>query len=159
MTLVGTGGVGKTRLAAEVCASVRAAGDGRMWFCELAAADPTTVMVTVATALGVDQRAGTDHLERIGEVLRVQAGLLVLDNCEHVIDEAAEVAEVILSRAPGVRVLATSRERLAVDGEHLVPVGPPARSAAVAPRPSICSSTGPRPCARAGRPPTRSSRW
>ena len=126
VTLVGTGGVGKTRLAAEVCSALAATDeDGRLWFCELAPADASTVTLTVANALGVDERVGSGLLDRVAEVLRVQAGLLVLDNCEHVIDAAAELAEAILSRAPDVRILATSRERLAVDGEHLV-AGEPA---------------------------------
>lgn len=124
VTLVGPGGVGKTRLAAEVCAAAADRAGQALWFCELAAADRASVVLTVAAALGIDDREGTDHRRRIAEVLRVQGGLVVLDNCEHVIDEAAEVAEAILSGAPGARVLATSRERLAVDGEHLVLVAP-----------------------------------
>jgi predicted ATPase/DNA-binding SARP family transcriptional activator len=131
VTLVGTGGVGKTRAAAEVCAAVEGRFAGVLWFCELAAADASSVTLTVAAALGIDERGGVDHLVRIAEVLRAQGGLLVLDNCEHVIDEAAEMAETILSGAPDVRILATSRERLAVDGEHLLvvdPLPPPERA-------------------------------
>jgi predicted ATPase/DNA-binding SARP family transcriptional activator len=118
VTLLGTGGIGKTRLAAEVAR--RSAGD--VWFCELAAAEETSVVATVASATGVDLTAGVGLLERIVDLLADRHGLLVLDNCEHVLDPVAKVAEVVLAGAPAVRILATSRERLALDGEHLSPV-------------------------------------
>jgi len=122
VTLVGTGGIGKTRVAVEVARAAGPEAGGEVWFCELAAADRTSVVMTVAGATGVDLRAGVGLLERIVELLRDRRGLLVLDNCEHVLDAVAEVAEAVLAKAPAVRVLATSRERLAVDGEHLFPV-------------------------------------
>jgi predicted ATPase/DNA-binding SARP family transcriptional activator len=123
VTLLGTGGVGKTRLATEIAAARGGAG-GAVWFCELAAAEPATVIVTVASATGVEERAGVGLLDRVVEVLRGREGLLVLDNCEHVLDAVADVAEAVLAGAPTVRILATSRERLAVDGEQLSPVPP-----------------------------------
>ena len=96
-----------------------------MWFCELAPADPTTVEVVVAETLGVEERAGVSLRGRITEVLGPDHGLLVLDNCEHVLDAAAGLAEAVLRRSADVRkVLVTSRERLAVEGEHLSPVSP-----------------------------------
>ncbi len=110
---------------------------GEVWFCELAAADRTSVVMTVAGATGVDLRAGVGLLERIVELLRDRRGLLVLDNCEHVLDAVAEVAEAVLAKAPAVRVLATSRERLAVDGEHLFPVPLLPRPAAGADEPAV----------------------
>ncbi len=124
VTLLGTGGIGKTRAAVEVAATIGERSGGAVWFCELAAADPTSVVVTVATATAVDERAGVGLLDRVVDVLRDKQGLLVLDNCEHVLDAVAQVAEAVLAGASAVRILATSRERLAVDGEQLCPVPP-----------------------------------
>jgi predicted ATPase/DNA-binding SARP family transcriptional activator len=124
VTLLGTGGIGKTRVAVEVAGTIGEGSDGAVWFCELAAADPTSVIITVATATAVDERAGGGLLDRIVDVLQDKRGLLVVDNCEHVLDAVAEVAEAVLAGAPAVRILATSRERLAVEGEHLCPVPP-----------------------------------
>ncbi len=122
VTLLGTGGIGKTRIAVEVARAIGRRSGGPVWFCELAAADRASAIVTVASATGVDERAGSGLLERVVDVLRDRQGLLVLDNCEHVLDAVAEVAEAVLAGAPGVSILATSRERLAVDGEQLRPV-------------------------------------
>jgi predicted ATPase/DNA-binding SARP family transcriptional activator len=122
VTLLGTGGIGKTRLAVAAADADGRRSGAPVWFCELAAADRASVIVTVASATGVDERAGSGLLERVVDVLHDRRGLLVLDNCEHVLDEVAEVAEAVLAGAPAVRILATSRERLAVDGEHLCPV-------------------------------------
>jgi hypothetical protein len=118
VTLLGTGGIGKTRVAAEVAR--RAGGD--VWFCELAAAEETSVVATVASATGVDLTAGVGLLERIVDLLAERRGLLVLDNCEHVLDAVAKVAEAVLAGPRPSASLATSRERLALDGEHLSPV-------------------------------------
>jgi predicted ATPase/DNA-binding SARP family transcriptional activator len=124
VTLLGTGGIGKTRVAVEVATMLGERSPGAVWFCELAAADPTSVVVTVASATAVDERAGVSLLDRVVEVLGDKPGLLVLDNCEHVLDAVAQVADAVLAGAPAVRILATSRERLAVDGEQLCPVPP-----------------------------------
>jgi predicted ATPase/DNA-binding SARP family transcriptional activator len=137
VTLLGPGGVGKTRVAAEVAAAVGERSAGAVWFCELAAADPVSVVVTVATATAVDERAGVGLLERVVDVLRHKQGLLVLDNCEHVLDAVAEVAEAVLAGAPAVGILATSRERLAVDGERLCPVPPLPRPSGVEDEPAV----------------------
>ncbi|MDY7103657.1 MAG: BTAD domain-containing putative transcriptional regulator [Actinomycetota bacterium] len=124
VTLVGPGGVGKTRLATEL--GHRLAGrfaDG-VRFCDLTAASDEDVVATLAAVVGVEQRVGVDLLDRVGEVLRHDDGLVVLDNCEHVLERAATVAEHLVGTTEGLVVLATSRERLAVDGEQLCPVDP-----------------------------------
>jgi predicted ATPase/DNA-binding SARP family transcriptional activator len=119
VTLVGPGGVGKTRLALEVG---RAAAEGLSFggcLVELApVGDPAGVLVAVAAALGLPDP------NRVAEVIGGQDLVLVLDNCEHVIGAAAEVAEGLLRRCPGLRVLATSREGLRVGGETIWPVPP-----------------------------------
>ncbi len=126
VTLVGPGGVGKTRLALEVA---RAASDGlELGGClvELApVGDPAGVRAAIAAALGFpDPRL-------LAEVIGDRELLLVLDNCEHVIATAAEVAEDLLQRCPGLRLLATSREGLRVSGETVWPVPPLATADAV----------------------------
>ncbi|MBJ8337813.1 winged helix-turn-helix domain-containing protein [Antrihabitans sp. YC3-6] len=124
VTVLGTGGVGKTRLASEVCRRIAPRFPDGVWFCALAQANSDTVALTVAVVLDIEPRSGADPVQRIAEVLQHQKTLLVLDNCEHVLDEAAALAETVVHRAPGVTVLVTSRERLRIDGEHLCPVPP-----------------------------------
>ncbi len=123
VTLIGTGGVGKTRLAIQVAAEVVPRfGDGA-WFCELAPADDGDSMAqVVAATLGCVQRPGLSMVESIVEYLKVRELLLVLDNCEHLLDEAGALAEATLAACPSVTVLATSREALEVDGERVVRV-------------------------------------
>ncbi|MFD5321517.1 ATP-binding protein [Streptomyces sp. NPDC127098] len=128
VTLTGTGGVGKTRLAlavAERAAASAAFPDG-VWLVELAALGPAEVPDAVAAALGVrdDAPGGPDLTARLAEALRDRRGLLVLDNCEHLPGAVAELVHRLLSAAPGLRVLATSREPLALDGERLFAVEP-----------------------------------
>ncbi|MGW4232947.1 ATP-binding protein [Streptomyces sp. NPDC004980] len=136
VTLTGPGGSGKTRLAEEA-----ATGQGAAWIAELAPLDdPSAVPGAVLSALGLRETAllrdstrdgpaaPVDPTERLVEHLahrsRHRPFLLVLDNCEHVIDAAAALAETLLTRCPGLRVLATSREPLGVPGEAVRPVGP-----------------------------------
>lgn len=138
VTLVGTGGAGKTRLASEVAAGVVGgagpeAPDG-VWFVELAPlVEPENLPFAFVDALSLRDttvldtrmdRARTEVHERVLGALRGMSCLLVVDNCEHVIEAAAELVDEILTRCPGVRVLATSREPLAVDGELLHPLSP-----------------------------------
>ncbi|WP_179199014.1 AfsR/SARP family transcriptional regulator, partial [Streptomyces alboverticillatus] len=144
VTLLGPGGAGKTRLSQEAAEAAAAAGerwpDG-VWFAELAPVDdPETVPEAVLTTLGAREtvvrgttaeglRAATDAtaldpLGRLAEHCARRRMLLVLDNCEHVVGAAARLAETLLAHCPGVAVLATSREPLAVPGELVRPVEP-----------------------------------
>ncbi|MFI6095942.1 BTAD domain-containing putative transcriptional regulator [Lentzea sp. NPDC051213] len=129
VTLVGPGGAGKTRLATEVAARHHLHGKGRVWFAPLAglrAAEDLAGAVLGAFDLsfGDPMRRTGDAMGRIVEVLAAGESLLVLDNCEHLVEAAAEFAGALLRRVPNLRVLATSREPLAIDGESLCPVGP-----------------------------------
>jgi predicted ATPase/DNA-binding SARP family transcriptional activator/class 3 adenylate cyclase len=125
VTICGTGGVGKTRLALE--AAARSAGrypDGApvLELAEVAPGDD--VAAAIASTLGIPERAGTSVADRLAESLRDRRLLLVLDNCEHVLDEVAAVVEPLLRATDSVDVLATSRAALAVDGEQVWPLVP-----------------------------------
>jgi hypothetical protein len=123
VTLTGPGGVGKTRLALKVAAQVAGRfGDGA-WLCELAPVrDPAGVDDAVAAVFSVTARAGQGTREALVEFLRSKELLLVLDNCEHLIDGAAALAENLARSCERLVILATSREALGIDGERLVPV-------------------------------------
>jgi predicted ATPase len=115
--------VGKTRLATQVAADLLPTFADGAWLCELAAAgDADSLAQVVASALGVVQRAGRSLEPSIVEFLRPARLLLVLDNCEHLLDASGRLAAAILAGCPGVRVLATSREALAVPGEQVWPL-------------------------------------
>ena len=117
ITLTGSGGAGKSRLAQEIgSANLDAYPDG-VWFIGLAPlADPRLIVEEVSSALGVGEEALYDYLED-------KSTLLILDNCEHMVNGCAEFASTLLQRAPNVRVLATSQEALGITGEtvHRVP--------------------------------------
>jgi predicted ATPase len=123
VTLTGVGGVGKTRLALSVAEELAAEFADGVWMIELApVGDPAAVPAAVATALGITAQADRSVTAAIAEALSGRHLLLVLDNCEHVLDAAADVVDTLLTRTTGVSVLATSREGLRVAAEHLWPV-------------------------------------
>jgi predicted ATPase/DNA-binding SARP family transcriptional activator len=118
LTLVGAGGVGKTRLAQEAAAArVENFADG-VWLVELAVlTDPELIPSEIATAVGLDLPDGRQPLPALVDGLSDRHALLVLDNCEHLIDECARVASELLRACPHLSLLATSREPLRIDGE------------------------------------------
>lgn len=119
VTLTGPGGSGKTRLAVEAGARL----PGEVWLVELASVrDQAELAPTVLSTLGL--RVQGRPLDRLREAVAGRQMLLILDNCEHVIETAAEVAGVLLRAAPRLRILATSREPLGIAGERLFPVEP-----------------------------------
>lgn len=123
VTLTGVGGVGKTRLAIEVAARLKSAFPGGVWVIELApVADPAALPEATATALGITPQAGLSLPDTIAAVLEEPSRLLVFDNCEHVLDAAADLIETIIERSSTVRVVVTSREGLGVADEQLWPV-------------------------------------
>ena len=118
VTLTGAGGIGKTRLGFEVARHLLPRFADGVWVVELAPlSDPELVPVTVATVLGLELASGTASPLSVANALRSKQLMLVLDNCEHVIDAAARMAEALLRANPAVRVIATSREPLRTEGE------------------------------------------
>ncbi|MFF7565285.1 BTAD domain-containing putative transcriptional regulator [Streptomyces pseudovenezuelae] len=141
VTLLGPGGAGKTRLSQEAAEAVGDVVQDGVWLAELAPVDdPDAVPEAVLTAVGARETvlygagaeamraAGSERLddpvERLAEHCGRRSMLLILDNCEHVVDAAARLAQRLLERCPGLTVLATSREPLGVPGELLRPVEP-----------------------------------
>ena len=167
VTVTGPGGVGKTRLAGEVAGQVAGRFADGAWLAELAAVrDPAQVAAVVAAALGIREQPGVAAAEALARVLAGQQLLLVLDNCEHVIGAAAQLCAGLLAACDDVRVLATSREPLAVAGEARYRLGPltlpapgDAADAAGRPRRWRCSRTGPGGLMRGSRWTGRPGRW
>ena len=123
VTLVGVGGAGKSRLALEAARNSRAEFTEGTWLVELASVtQPGLVVTTVAGVLGVREQPGRSMIDIVAEHLRPAKALLVLDNCEHLLDEVAALAQRLLQSCARISILATSRERLAVTGELLRPV-------------------------------------
>jgi predicted ATPase/DNA-binding SARP family transcriptional activator/DNA-binding CsgD family transcriptional regulator len=123
LTLTGVGGSGKTRLALEVAKELVGIYPDGVWLIELAPlSEIESVPQAVAGALGMSERPGESLIDTLVDYLRRKQALLVLDNCEHVIEDAARLADVLLSSCPELRILATSREALNVVGEVGWPV-------------------------------------
>jgi len=118
VTVTGPGGMGKTRLAGEVARGVAGRFADGVWLAELAGlADPDQVPPAVATALGLQHNGSGPVIEALAEVLAARQVLLVLDNCEHLIDAVARLCATLLPAADDMRILATSREPAGVAGE------------------------------------------
>ncbi len=125
LTLTGTGGAGKTRLSLQVAANVIDQFQHGVWFVELAPlSDPNLVTQVVATTLGLREPAGRTLIDLLKEHLRDKKLLLILDNCEHVIEACAQWADTLLRAASHLKILASSREALGVTGEITYPVPP-----------------------------------
>jgi predicted ATPase/DNA-binding winged helix-turn-helix (wHTH) protein len=125
VTLTGAGGIGKTRLGIETARRMAPNFAHGVWIAELAPlSDPQLVAATVATVLGLELAAGPVSPGRVADALGPKRLLLVLDNCEHVIDAAAAMAEALVRSGTGVRVLATSREPLGAEAECVYRVPP-----------------------------------
>jgi predicted ATPase/class 3 adenylate cyclase len=123
VTLTGVGGVGKTRLALQVAARVLPRFREGAWLVELAPIrDPGGVPGALAAVFGVTARSGMTLEQSLAEFLRSKQLLVVLDNCEHLLEPVAELVEFLERDCAGLVILATSREGLAVDGERVVPV-------------------------------------
>ena len=118
VTLIGTGGVGKTRLALAVAAESFDRFGGGVWWVELAmVSDPSSLPGAVLDAIGLPAQPGRRPVKVVGDHIGNRPTLLVLDNCEHVIAAAASFVDEVLSTLSAVVVLATSREPLSVPGE------------------------------------------
>src|SRR5712691_2077272 len=125
VSLVGAGGIGKTRLGLEVARHLLPRFPDGVFVAELGPlSSPELVPTTVASVLGLTDVAGTASPERVAGAIRAKRLLLVIDNCEHVIDAAAGMAETLLRAGPSVSLLATSREPLRVSGEYIYRVPP-----------------------------------
>lgn len=134
VTVTGVGGVGKSRIAVQVAFDILRRFPDGAWLCELAAArDADELAQVVAATLGVLSRPGSTLEDSVLDALRTRELILVLDNCEHLLDAVGRLTEGLLRECPGVRILATSREALGVAGEQVWPLSsletPPRASA------------------------------
>jgi predicted ATPase/DNA-binding SARP family transcriptional activator/DNA-binding CsgD family transcriptional regulator len=120
LTLTGAGGSGKTRLALEIARDLAGTYSEGVWFVDLAPlSEPDLVPQALAATLEIQEQPGRPLTETLLKVLHSKNLLLVLDNCEHLIEAMGTLIDLLLTRCPGVRVLATSREPLGVEGEVL----------------------------------------
>ena len=120
LTLIGPGGTGKTRLSLQVAADILETCKHGVWFVELAPiADPALVSQAIAFTLGVPEQPGRAILDSLMDYLRAKQLLLILDNCEHLIDACAQHADKLLRASPFLKILASSRETLGIAGESV----------------------------------------
>jgi predicted ATPase len=125
VSVVGSGGSGKTRVAIEVSARLAPAYPAGVHLADLSGLrEPSLVPTTIAAAFGLQPVPGLDSVEAVGRFVGERPALLVLDNCEHLLDSAAETVEALLAGVRGLSVLATSREPLDLSGERLWRIGP-----------------------------------
>ena len=125
LTLIGAGGIGKTRLSLQAAAEALADHPDGEWFVELAPlTDPGLVPQAVASVIGVKEEAGRPVVEALATYVKDQRMLLILDNCEHVVHACAEVAKQLLQAGSRLKILASSREPLRLTGETTYPVQP-----------------------------------
>ncbi|HEV2358477.1 MAG TPA: AAA family ATPase, partial [bacterium] len=118
LTLTGSGGCGKTRLALQVAAEVLEEFPHGVWLVELGTlSDPSLVPKVAASALGLPEQPGRPLIETLTGALRSKSALCILDNCEHLLVACAQLTDALLRTCPNVRILATSREALGVMGE------------------------------------------
>lgn len=145
VTLLGMGGTGKTRLAMAVAAEVADRFDDGTWFVDLVpATDLNSIVEAIASAAGL-RLAGNDLLEALADQAERRHLMLVIDNCEHLTDDAADVIDLLLERTTRVHVIATSREPLDLPDEHQVRVAPLAvASTATSPAVRLFQSTAAR---------------
>ena len=123
LTLLGVGGIGKTRLSLQVAADLMDDYPDGVWFVELAPlTDALLVPQAVASVLGVKEEAGRPVVEALIKYVKSRRQLLILDNCEHLLDACAELVKQLLQAGPSLRILASSREHLRVAGESTYPV-------------------------------------
>ena len=125
VTIVGPGGVGKTRVALAVAGQAAENYQDGPWIVELSGLrDPALLPNTVASVLGLPEQDARSALDAVLEYLRDRQLLLILDTCEHLLDACAALAQAVLRDAPGVTVFATSRQQLDMPAEHIFPIGP-----------------------------------
>jgi predicted ATPase/DNA-binding CsgD family transcriptional regulator len=137
VTLIGVGGVGKTRLALRLAADSRKAFRDGVWMVDLApVGDGARLAQVVLSALRVRDQSARNTVDKLTDHLRDRQALIVLDNCEHLLESSAVLADAMLRAAPGLRIVATSREPLGIDGEHLLTVPPLSAPQADRPRPA-----------------------
>src|SRR5439155_5988756 len=137
LTLLGVGGIGKTRLSLQVAADMLDGFPDGVWFVELAPlVDAQLVPQAVASVLGVKEEAGRPVVEALKKHVKDRQLLLIVDNCEHLVHACAELAKQLLESGPRLKILASSREHLHVPGEATYPVpalGVPEPSTATTP--------------------------
>lgn len=120
LTLIGSGGSGKTRLALQVAANILERYPDGVWLVELASlSDPTLLMQTISAVLGIREQTGKPSLTALTEFVCDKDILLLLDNCEHMIEACAQTVDSLLHTCPNICLMATSREQLGIEGEHI----------------------------------------